>query len=122
MVEFIRVTGSQSEKPKTIETGISQYYVYIRENIEPLYEKDENGVYKLDENEKMIQIGWTYDEAKLLNDNYIVEQLAEHEEKLQKLQEDNEQLKADNEQLKEDNLILMGGMTDMFEVLLSVGV
>lgn len=111
MIDFERVESSQQDRPKEIDSESSSYFVYIRKNIEPLYEKDEEGVYLLDDDGKMIQIGWQYQEAKLLNDNYTVEKLVDHEKKLNELQ-------ADNEKLKEDNLTLMMGLADLYEVLL----
>lgn len=99
------VIGSQQEKPREIETGISNYYVYLRRNIRPYQ--------LLDEEDKITFDGWKYDECKVLKDEYTAEKVAE-------LETANKELKADVEQLKEDNLTLMLALTDLYELQLGV--
>lgn len=106
MLDFNRVHGSQSEKPKTIDTESSSYYVYIRQNIEPEYMKDDEGKPVLTEDGQKIQIGWIYDECKIPNTDYQVDETAN--------------LKLEVENLKEDNLILMECLTDLAELVLEI--
>lgn len=106
MIEWTNgVLGSQSEKPKEIETEISKYYVYLRKNIRPYQQ--------LDEDDNVIFDGWKYDEAKVLNDDYTAEKVAQ-------LETANIQMQKDIEQLKEDNLTLMLALTDLYELQLGV--
>lgn len=115
MLDFNRVHGSQPEKPQTIDTSSSSYYVYIRQNIEPDYLKDEEGKLVLTEDGQYIQIGWVYDEAKIPNPDYQVDETAQIKVDVKSLQEDNKKLQEDNKQLKEDNLTLMLGLADLYE-------
>ena len=83
MYEFEKVRGSV--KPKEIDTESSQYYTYIRKNIKEVHEEDPT----FD--------GWEYEECKVLNDNFVVDQL---------------------KQLKEANETLMLGLCDLYEMQL----
>lgn len=70
MYKFETVIGSQTEKPKEIDTESSQYVVYIRKDIEP-YENNDNGVeFK----------GWKYKECVVPNNEYLVQMVAEQKE------------------------------------------
>lgn len=87
MYKFEKVKGAV--KPKEIDTESSQYYTYIRKNIEPCIEVNEEGITTFE--------GWQYDECKVLNDEYVVDQL---------------------KQLKEANDALMLGIVDLYEMQL----
>lgn len=117
------VIGTQSEKPKEIEVDESQYYVYIRKNIEPyhhyedVYETEEEldeegnptGNYnEIPTGEKELKFtGWKYDEMKVLNDKWATENVRD--------------LKLENESIKESNLNTMLALTEVFEMVLEMG-
>lgn len=119
-LDFNTTRGSQKDKPLEIDTTSSRFYTYIRKNIEWIKEEREimNTEEITDEEGNVIDHnyiptgeyetifeGWQYDEAKVLNPDYTVDELARQ--------------KAEIETLKEDNLILMGALTDIFEMMLS---
>lgn len=70
MYEFEKVKGAV--KPKEIDTDSSQYYTYIRKNIKPCKEVDETGETTFE--------GWEYDECKVINDEWVVDQMKENKE------------------------------------------
>lgn len=89
MLEFIKVRGSQESKPQEIDTTSSQYYIYVRKNIKEVHEEGDDYNPPFD--------GWEYEEAKILNDEWAVDQI---------------------EKLKEANDALMLGLVDLYEMQL----
>ena len=73
MYNFKTVIGTQSEKPKEIDTESSQYYIYIRKDIVEENITDEEG------NEVK---GWKYKECQVPNNNYLIDQLGSHQESI----------------------------------------
>lgn len=72
MYKFETVYGSQETKPEEIDTTSSEYVVYIRKDIEP-YEE-------LDDQEQVVFKGWKYKEVAVPNNEYVAEQLVEQQE------------------------------------------
>lgn len=70
MYKFETVIGSQTEKPKEIDTTSSRYVVYIRKDIEEYTSSDEGIEFK----------GWKYKECVVPNNEYLVESLKENKE------------------------------------------
>lgn len=87
MLEFIKVRGSQETKPQEIDTTSSSFYTYIRRNIKEVHEEGDEYNPPFD--------GWEYEEAKILNDEYIVDYV---------------------KSLVEQNEALMLGLVDLYEL------
>ena len=85
MYQFETVIGTQSEKPKEIDTTSSQYVVYIRKDIEP-YEKTESDGVTIK--------GWKYQELAIPNNDYLADYL---------------------KQTVESNEAIMLGLCDLYE-------
>lgn len=87
MYEFEKVRGSV--EPKEIDTTSSEYYTYIRKNIKEIHEEGSDNSPGFD--------GWEYEECRVLNDEWAVDQM---------------------KQLKENNEALMLGLVDLYEMQL----
>lgn len=111
MYYFETVIGSQSEKPKEIDTS-SEYGVYIRKDIEEYHHTDDQDI---EFN------GWKYKECFVPNNEYLVDKIIELSKENEELKKQNEALKTQVEELQgkveEDNLTIMLGMTDSYEIL-----
>lgn len=85
MYEFEKVRGAV--KPKEIDTDSSGFYTYVRKDIKEVHEAGDEANPGFD--------GWEYEECKVLNDEWVVDQF---------------------KQLKESNDALMLGMVDLYEM------
>lgn len=77
MYTFNTVIGTQSEKPKEVDSTSSQYVIYIRKDIEP-YEIKEEG------SEETVK-GWKYKECVVPNTKYLIDQLSSQQEAIDAL-------------------------------------
>lgn len=104
-VQWEPVISSAEEMPADIDTTSSAFVVYIRKDIVPYEEFDDQG--------QQTFKGWKYLECKVDNADWIADQLAEQVKV-------NEQLKTETQELKDQNEALMMGLVDLYEMNLGV--
>lgn len=94
IVDWDPVIVAGDEMPEDIDTTSSTYVTYIRKDIVPYEEFNDEG----DQTFK----GWKYLEAKISNADFVADKVKE--------------LVKENQELKEQNEALMLGMCDLYEL------
>lgn len=100
IIDWEPVIVRQEEMPEDIDTTSSTYVTYIRKDIVPYEQCDENG--------EVEWKGWKYLEAKISNADFVADYVKQ-------LVQENQELR---QKVEEDDLIIMGGLAETFETII----